>query len=272
MNEKQYQLSVTKGPDPGKVYELTSVSMTIGRDPMSEIALNDPEVSRRHARLNSTLSGYRIQDLGSTNGTFVDGVRLSGEPLDLESGQVISIGGGVVLLYQALVDVDELSATMLDVDMTSAESPSPAGNKSDLTTGEPVGDETDELPFSIAEEGELGEPEIEPIPAPESDQVPDDDLAAPATVSEASQYDEESSPLSEPADSYEADDFSEPVVIPHEGDPAKPPQTEQASNYKRLSTIVAAVLLLIICCCCSMLLFLYYYGGDWLLRQMGLLP
>ena len=61
--------------------------MTIGRDPMAEITINDPEVSRRHARLIGTLSGYRIQDLGSTNGTFVDDIRLGGEPLDLNIGQ-----------------------------------------------------------------------------------------------------------------------------------------------------------------------------------------
>ena len=285
MNDQQYQLTVNKGPEPGKVYELISVSITIGRDPMSEITINDPEVSRRHARLIGTLSGYRIQDLGSTNGTFVDGVRLGGEPLDLESGQVISIGGGVVLVYQATVDVDELSVTMLDVDVAFLE-PSPMEDQSEIIVDGPIDSEFAAAPVIVSEEDETGDAEIETIVEvdetgdaeietiveDELDQEPDDDSLHPATVWDTPHQEEEPSPVNDPATLYEADDSPQPVVIPHEGEPAKPLQADQGSNYRRVSTIVAAILLLVICCCCSLLLFLYYYGGDWLLRQMGLLP
>ncbi len=58
MSEQNYQLLVQRGPEPGKVYPLSSVSITIGRDPMADITITDPEVSRQHVRLLGT--PYRI--------------------------------------------------------------------------------------------------------------------------------------------------------------------------------------------------------------------
>ena len=114
MNDAQYQLLVKRGPEPGKVYPLSSVSVTIGRDPMAEIPITDPEVSRQHVRLTGTFSGYKIQDLGSTNGTYVDGVRLGGESVELSVGQIITMGEGVALQFQAASVVQDEMATMLD--------------------------------------------------------------------------------------------------------------------------------------------------------------
>jgi predicted component of type VI protein secretion system len=271
MNDQQYRLLVNKGPEPEKVYRLTSVSMTIGRDPMAEITINDPEVSRRHARLIGTLSGYRIQDLGSTNGTFVDGTRLGGEPLDLKIGQIISIGGGVVLVYQGMVGDDEQSVTILDVAMEPPtaleleEQPDIAGIEPDVeesgvsTNVESKYDEIDSIGIDAVTEEELDQPpSVEPL--------------APATNWESPPQEETPTPYQDGPDSYEAEDFPDPVVIPHQGEPAKHFSANRSSNSRRLSTVVAALLLLVICCCCSFILFLYYYGGDWLLRQMGLLP
>jgi len=271
MNDQQYRLLVNKGPEPGKVYKLSSVSVTIGRDPMAEITINDPEVSRRHARLIGTLSGYRIQDLGSTNGTFVDGTRLGGEPLDLKIGQVISIGGGVVLVYQGMVEDDEQSVTILDVAMEPPkaleleEQPEIAGIEPDVdesgisTKVESISDEVDDTGIDAVSEEVL-------------DQPPSAEPLSPAVGWESPQQEESRTPYQDEPDSYEAKDFSEPVVIPHQGEPAKPFPDDKSSTSRRLSTVVAALLLLVICCCCSFILFLYYYGGDWFLRQMGLLP
>lgn len=289
MNNQQYQLTVSKGPNPGEVYELTSVSMTIGRDPMSEIPINDPEVSRRHARLIGTLSGYRIQDLGSTNGTFVDGVRLSGEPLDLESGQLISIGGGVALLFQAVGEDDDQSLTILDMDMATL-TQSPTEDQPEFVADELIDNEFIAKPVistenddlydekdnaaidSTMEDDEIVDANFTSTVADKSDQELGADPLPLATVWESPQEQESPSLEADQADSIEANEFSEPVVIPHQGESTPPPSPDQGSKYRRLSTIIAAVSLLIICCCCSLLLFLYYYGGDWMLRQMGLLP
>jgi len=271
MNDQQYQLFVNKGPEPGKVYELTSVSMTIGRDPMAEITINDPEVSRSHARLIGTLSGYRIQDLGSTNGTFIDGTRLGGEPLDLKIGQVISIGGGVVLVYQGTVGDDEQSVTILDASM---EPPKviELEEQPDIAGIEPVVDESGISTKVDSTYDEVVRTGVDVVAEEDLDQPASVEPLSPAANWETPQQEETPTPYQDESDSYEAEEFSEPVVIPHQGEPAKPFSAGTSSNSRRLSTVVAALLLLVICCCCSFILFLYYYGGDWLLRQLGLLP
>ena len=104
MASNLYRLSVRRGPEEGKTFPLTSTSTTVGRDPMAEIVLSDPEVSRQHARFTRTEEGYQLQDLGSTNGTFIDGRRLTGEAVGLKPGAVITMGSNVTLVYEATSD------------------------------------------------------------------------------------------------------------------------------------------------------------------------
>lgn len=101
MASQSYQLVMQKGPNPGKIYELVQEEATIGRDISNRIVINDPEVSRRHARLTLQVGGYVIEDLGSTNGTFVDGQRLMGPHL-LRPGQTVMFGEKITLAYEAL--------------------------------------------------------------------------------------------------------------------------------------------------------------------------
>ncbi len=101
MTSQSYQLVLQKGPNPGKIYELVQEEATIGRDISNRIVINDPEVSRRHSRLTLQVGGYVIEDLGSTNGTFVDGQRLMGPHL-LRPGQTIMLGEKITLAYEAL--------------------------------------------------------------------------------------------------------------------------------------------------------------------------
>jgi hypothetical protein len=101
MTSQSFQLVMQKGPNPGKIYELVQEESTIGRDIGNRIVINDPEVSRRHARLTFQVGGYVIEDLGSTNGTFVDGQRLMGPHL-LRPGQIVMLGEKITLAYEAL--------------------------------------------------------------------------------------------------------------------------------------------------------------------------
>jgi predicted component of type VI protein secretion system len=98
------------GPNPGTVYALEGDQLSIGRDSSNEIAVNDAEVSRRHARLTFQGGKYVLEDMGSTNGTFVNGQRLTG-PRVLKSGEVISLGEQIVFVYES-VDSDP-GATMV---------------------------------------------------------------------------------------------------------------------------------------------------------------
>ena len=97
-----FQLVMRSGPTPGAVYPLEGDQLTIGRDSTNGVAINDPEVSRRHARLTFQGGKYVLEDLGSTNGTFVNGQRLSG-PHVLKAGDVVALGEQIVLMYDAAV-------------------------------------------------------------------------------------------------------------------------------------------------------------------------
>jgi pSer/pThr/pTyr-binding forkhead associated (FHA) protein len=96
----QYQLVMRSGPTPGAVYPLEGDQIMVGRDSSNAVAINDAEVSRRHARLIFQGGKYVIEDLGSTNGTFVNGQRLSG-PHVLKAGDVVAFGEQIVLMYDA---------------------------------------------------------------------------------------------------------------------------------------------------------------------------
>lgn len=96
----QYQLIMRSGPTPGATFALEGDQLTIGRDSSNEITINDAEVSRRHARLTFQGGKFVLEDLGSTNGTFVNGQRLAG-PRVLKAGEVVSFGEQIVLVFEA---------------------------------------------------------------------------------------------------------------------------------------------------------------------------
>ena len=68
-----YVLEIVEGPEAGRVIPLAG-TVEIGRDPSAGVALQqDDLLSRRHVRLTPESDGARVEDLGSRNGTFVDG-------------------------------------------------------------------------------------------------------------------------------------------------------------------------------------------------------
>jgi pSer/pThr/pTyr-binding forkhead associated (FHA) protein len=96
----QFQLIMRSGPTPGAAFTLEGDQLTIGRDSVNEIVINDAEISRRHARLTFQGGKYVLEDLGSTNGTFVNGQRLAG-PRVLKPGEVVSFGEQIVMVFEA---------------------------------------------------------------------------------------------------------------------------------------------------------------------------
>jgi serine phosphatase RsbU (regulator of sigma subunit) len=85
-------LVVIAGADAGKRVEITDTPITIGRDARQTLVFDDTQLSRLHARV-SLVNGYVVfEDMKSTNGTYLDGVRLA-EPATLREGQVVRMGG-----------------------------------------------------------------------------------------------------------------------------------------------------------------------------------
>ena len=102
----QYQLVVQKGPAPGKTFSLSKAELFLGRDVNNEIVINDAEISRRHCRFIFGEDGYTIEDLGSTNGTFINEKRVAGQKA-LRYGQVIRVGDNVTLVYEMVGGADQ---------------------------------------------------------------------------------------------------------------------------------------------------------------------
>lgn len=100
MTASSFRMIVRTGPNPGTTYDLTKEVSLLGRDVSNEIILGDAEISRQHARLTRTPGGYVLEDLGSTNGTFVNGERLMA-PRVLNPGDLVALGENVSLTFDA---------------------------------------------------------------------------------------------------------------------------------------------------------------------------
>lgn len=90
-------LVVEQGDEPGRRILLGSSPVRVGRLPPADVVLSDPRVSRLHAALSMVAAGVEVKDLGSTNGTFVDGRRIN-EPTLLPAGASLRIGNHVLKL------------------------------------------------------------------------------------------------------------------------------------------------------------------------------
>lgn len=237
----KYQLLVKKGPQRGHVHPLNAILITLGRDPLADIVISDPEVSRQHARLMETEDGYELQDLGSTNGTFVSGQRLGGEVVLLQPGQQIEMGSGVTLLYQLV----------------------PTGTPESQTAARPQEE------MAIQEMGireTVVQEEVETAVSP-----PDPSPAEPQLPSWASELKQ---PPNKPAHAGR-----HIATAPLAGSPPlpktptpPPPSTANTSSRRRTLLIGLATITIMLGCCCAFTLFMWYIGGDWLLTQLGILP
>ena len=106
-------LFVIQGRDQGRRFELSERVLSIGRDPSNRIRLNDTEVSRRHAELRQTENGYRWFDRESSNGSFVNSVRVTEHAL--RSGDRVQIGRTLMIYTDSVAAPAEM--TQRDVDI-----------------------------------------------------------------------------------------------------------------------------------------------------------
>jgi pSer/pThr/pTyr-binding forkhead associated (FHA) protein len=91
------RLVVVEGPLRGTTLNLAQAPVLIGRSPECTLVLSDDFASSRHARLTPTEGGWTVEDLGSTNGTQLDGAPLGG-PRPAQAGSLLKIGRTVIEL------------------------------------------------------------------------------------------------------------------------------------------------------------------------------
>ncbi|HEX2679446.1 MAG TPA: GGDEF domain-containing protein, partial [Polyangiales bacterium] len=101
-------LTLLRGDKPGTLYFIDRHSAALGRSPECEVMINDDSLSRRHASIYRAADVFMIEDLGSKNGTFVDGTRVE-KPHVLDDGCRIALGSRIVLHF-GLRDAVELEA------------------------------------------------------------------------------------------------------------------------------------------------------------------
>lgn len=92
-----HSLVVTQGPLTGTSLPLRQAGTIIGRNPECALILDDDFASGRHARIFHRDNAWFVEDLGSTNGTFVGTERLTG-PVRVEAGSTLRIGKTVIEL------------------------------------------------------------------------------------------------------------------------------------------------------------------------------
>jgi pSer/pThr/pTyr-binding forkhead associated (FHA) protein len=94
----QHLLMVTMGPEMGRIFRLSSAIVTVGRDLSNDIVIQDPELSRFHMRLRRGANAYAVEDMGSTNGTFINGTQVT-QPRELQADDVIRLARQIRLQY-----------------------------------------------------------------------------------------------------------------------------------------------------------------------------
>ncbi len=110
MSPAAFRLIVRTGPNPGSAFDIVKERTLMGRDVTCDVVIGDAEVSREHARLTRTPGGYVVEDLGSTNGTFVNGERIMA-PRVLNSGDLVGLSENVTLTFSSTSP--ESAATMM---------------------------------------------------------------------------------------------------------------------------------------------------------------
>ncbi len=96
--EPGYWLVMRRGPLRNQIYQLERALVNIGRDLANDIAIRDGQISRYHLRLTLQGQDYHLEDLGSTNGTRVNGLQVS-QRTRLNDGDIIALGDSILLTY-----------------------------------------------------------------------------------------------------------------------------------------------------------------------------
>ena len=77
---------------PDESVDLTDTEITVGREAGNELVIDDQSMSRKHAAISATEEGHTVRDLGSRNGTWLNGNRITEKPELLHHGDEVRLG------------------------------------------------------------------------------------------------------------------------------------------------------------------------------------
>jgi len=137
-----FELEMSQGPQPGARFAVTQPVSTIGRSADNDLVIDDGDVSRRHARITWDGKHLILEDLGSANGTFVNGVRLTG-PQVIRAGDTVGLAQTVhfavhTSMFAAAPAPDEVS-TAVSTPRGAVTPPQPAFPTPPPSTGKKSG-------------------------------------------------------------------------------------------------------------------------------------
>jgi hypothetical protein len=107
---------------PGQSFAIDRSVVTVGRDSINDITLDEPSVSRQHAQLAYQEGWFYVQDLGSANGIVLDGVRIDG-PQRIVPGQEVVLSRDVAFVLEWVPSTQQTAAMEYASDATSPQDP-----------------------------------------------------------------------------------------------------------------------------------------------------
>jgi len=99
------KIYIMNGPEKGLSFEVDEAAIFVGRAPDNEIQIKDESVSRKHLKIVKQGEKYYVTDLGSKNGTFIDGMRATGgKEYEVREGMPIAVGKTFLSVGKAYPD------------------------------------------------------------------------------------------------------------------------------------------------------------------------
>jgi hypothetical protein len=141
----QAVLQMVVGAEIDRQYPLAGV-MYVGRELDNDVQVNDPRISRRHARIRADGTRVTVADLGSTNGTLVNDVPITGEYV-LHEGDLVRMGHSEWAFYSAYSSSAPRPAQRRPVEAVGAPAYPPRQPRATRATSQDIV-ESDELPWS----------------------------------------------------------------------------------------------------------------------------
>lgn len=118
---KRPDLVILDGKLKGRHYVMTGDTLRLGRSSSNDIHVPDEELSRNHCLFEASgENGLRVTDLASANGTFVNGVLIGTDPVELKEGDLIEVGQTTLSVGERLVDLGLSDASPVDAAAVAA--------------------------------------------------------------------------------------------------------------------------------------------------------